>query len=135
VNNLAGKTALGFTQLITVLGIVLLAPAWTLDYWQAWVYLFIFAAASALITGYLWKKDPQLLERRINAGPGAEKEKSQKVIQHLASLLFSSTKIVPSLDHRFSWSTVPLPVVIAGDMLVALGFFRERSSGAGCGLA
>ena len=122
VNNLAGKTALGFIQLITVLGILLLAPAWTLDYWQAWVYLFVFAASSALITSYLWNRDPKLLERRIKAGPAAEDEKSQKLIQLLASLVFIGAMILPSLDHRFSWSAVPLPVIIAGDVLVALGF-------------
>jgi protein-S-isoprenylcysteine O-methyltransferase Ste14 len=122
VNNLASKTVIGFTQLITVLGILLLAPAWTLDYWQAWVYLSVFAAASALITAYLWKEDPQLLERRINAGPGAENEKSQKSIQLLASFVFIGAMILPSLDHRFSWSAVPLPIVVTGDVLVALGF-------------
>jgi protein-S-isoprenylcysteine O-methyltransferase Ste14 len=122
VNNLASKTVRGFTQLIAVLGILLLTPAWTLDYWQAWVYLFVFAASSALITIYLWKKDPKLLERRINAGPGAENEKSQKLIQLLASFVFIGAMILPSLDHRFSWSAVPLPVVVAGNVLVALGF-------------
>jgi protein-S-isoprenylcysteine O-methyltransferase Ste14 len=122
VNNLASKTVLGFTQLITVLGILLLAPAWTLAYWQAWVYLFVFAASAALITTYLWKKDPKLLERRINAGPGAENEKSQKLIQVLASFVFIGTMILPSLDHRFSWSAVPLTVVVAGELLVVLGF-------------
>jgi protein-S-isoprenylcysteine O-methyltransferase Ste14 len=30
--------------------------------------------------------------------------------------------ILPSLDHRFSWSAVSLPVVVAGDVLTALGF-------------
>jgi len=30
--------------------------------------------------------------------------------------------ILPSLDHRFSWSAVPLPIVVTGDVLVALGF-------------
>jgi protein-S-isoprenylcysteine O-methyltransferase Ste14 len=122
VNNLASKTVLGFTQLITVLGILLLAPAWTLDYWQAWMYLLVFAASAALITTYLWKKDPKLLERRINAGPRAENEKSQKLIQVLASFVFIGTMILPSLDHRFSWSAVPLTVVVAGDLLVAFGF-------------
>jgi protein-S-isoprenylcysteine O-methyltransferase Ste14 len=122
VNNLANKTVLGITQLITVLGILLLAPACTLDYWQAWVYLCVFAASAALITTYLWKNDPKLLERRINAGPGAEKEKSQKLIQLLASFVFIGAMILPSLDHRFSWSAVPLTVVVAGDLLVALGF-------------
>ncbi len=122
MNNLAGKTVLGFTQLITVLVILLLAPAWTLDYWQAWVYLLVFAASAALITTYLWKKDPKLLERRINAGPGAENEKRQKLVQVLASFVFIGTMILPSLDRRFSWSAVPLTVVVAGDLLVALGF-------------
>jgi protein-S-isoprenylcysteine O-methyltransferase Ste14 len=31
--------------------------------------------------------------------------------------------ILPSLDHRFSWSAVPLPVVVLGDVLTVLGFF------------
>jgi protein-S-isoprenylcysteine O-methyltransferase Ste14 len=122
VSNLARKTVLGFTQLIAVLGILLFAPAWTFDYWQAWMYLSVFAASAALITTYLWKKDPKLLERRLNAGPEAETEKSQKLIQFLASFVFIGTVIVPSLDHRFSWSAVPLTVVVAGDILVALGF-------------
>ena len=122
MNSLAGKTVLGLTQLITVLGLLLLAPAWTLDYWQGWVYLSVFAASAALITTYLWKKDRKLLERRINAGPRAEHEKSQKLIQVLASLVFIGTMILPSLDHRFSWSAVPLTAVVAGDLLVALGF-------------
>jgi hypothetical protein len=39
VNNLAGRAVLGLAQLIGVLGVLLLAPAWTLGYRQAWVYL------------------------------------------------------------------------------------------------
>jgi protein-S-isoprenylcysteine O-methyltransferase Ste14 len=123
VDNLAEKTIRGFTQLIAALGFLLFTPAWTLDYWQAWLYLLVFAASSALITAYLWKKDQRLLERRINAGPGAENETSQKMIQLLASFVFIGAMILPSLDHRFSWSAVPLPVVVAGDVLTALGFF------------
>jgi protein-S-isoprenylcysteine O-methyltransferase Ste14 len=123
VNNLAGRAVLGLAQLIAILGVLLLAPAWTLGYWRAWVYLFVFGASSALITAYLWKKDPQLLERRIHGGPGAEREKSQKLIQLLASIAFVGAMIVPSLDHRFSWSAVPLPVVVVGDVLTSLGFF------------
>ena len=122
MNNLPGRAVLALAQLIAVLGVLLLAPAWTLGYWQAWFYLFIFAASSALITAYLWKKDPQLLERRINGGPGAEREKSQKLIQLLASIAFIGAMILPSLDHRFSWSAVPLPAVFVGDVLTVLGF-------------
>ena len=123
MKNLARKTILGFTQLTVMLGLFLFAPAWTFDFWQAWVYLFVFVTSSALITIYLWRKDPKLLERRVHAGPSAEKEKKQKLIQVFASLAFMGLMIVPSLDHRFSWSDIPGLVVIGGDVLAALGFF------------
>lgn len=122
MSNLAGKAILGFAQLIVALGILLFAPAWTLDYWQAWVYLVVFAASSALITVYLWKNDPALLRRRTNAGPRAESEKNQKLIQFLASIVFVGAMLLPSLDHRFSWSTVPISAVVVGDVSTALGF-------------
>ncbi len=122
MNNLVTKAFLGFAQLIVVLGILLLAPVWTLDYWQAWVYLSVFAGSSALITFYLWKNDPKLLERRTHAGPRAENESSQKLIQLLASFVFVAAIALPSLDHRFAWSAVPVSVVAVGDVLAALGF-------------
>jgi membrane protein implicated in regulation of membrane protease activity len=87
VKSLAARTILGFTQLIVYLGAALFVPAWTLDFWQAWVYLSIFAAASVLIAAYLWKCDRKLLERRVKAGPLAEKDQRQKLIQLLASVV------------------------------------------------
>jgi protein-S-isoprenylcysteine O-methyltransferase Ste14 len=123
MSHLARRTVLGFAQLIVALGIFLFVPAWTLNFWQAWVYLFLFTVSASLITGFLWVKDPELLERRIKAGPGAEKESRQKVIQILASLAFAGLLILPSFDRRFSWSKMPLPGVIAGNLLVGLGFY------------
>jgi protein-S-isoprenylcysteine O-methyltransferase Ste14 len=122
MKNLAGKTILGFGELLVMLGLFLFAPAWTFDFWQAWVYLSVFIISSALITVYLWKNDPKLLERRVKAGPSAEKEKSQKLIQAAASLSFIGLMIVPSLDRRFAWSEVPVSMVILGNVFVALGF-------------
>lgn len=122
MNSLAGRTILGFTQLIVFLGVALFVPAWTLDFWQAWVYIFVFAGAAALITVYLWNHDRKLLESRVKAGPGAEKEKSQKLIQVFASLAFIATLVLPSLDRHFLWSRVPLAFIVGGDALVALGF-------------
>jgi protein-S-isoprenylcysteine O-methyltransferase Ste14 len=123
MSRLAGRTILGFAKLIVGLGLFLFVPAWTLNFWQAWVYLFLFTVSAALITAYLWVKDPQLLERRVKAGSGAEKESRQKFIQILASLAFAGLLVLPSLDYRFSWSGVPFVGVIAGDLLVALGFY------------
>jgi protein-S-isoprenylcysteine O-methyltransferase Ste14 len=97
------------------------------------VFLALFVTASLAITVYLAKKDPALLARRTEAGPVAERELSQKIIQGVASVAFLSTIVVPGLDHRSGWSRAPLPAVIFGDALVGLGFlivfrvFRENT--------
>jgi protein-S-isoprenylcysteine O-methyltransferase Ste14 len=83
----------------------------------------VFVGSAATITWYLWRADPELLERRVNAGPAAEKQRLQKLIQAVAALTFVGFLVVPSLDHRLAWSHVPFPVAIAGDILVTLGFF------------
>jgi protein-S-isoprenylcysteine O-methyltransferase Ste14 len=133
VNNLATKTITGFAELVIALGLFLFAPAWTLDFPQAWIYIFVFTISAALITAYLWKYDRKLLERRVRAGPRAEEVKAQKLIQLLAAAAFIGILVLPSLDHRFEWSEVPVPMVVAGDVLVALGFavvfavFRENT--------
>jgi protein-S-isoprenylcysteine O-methyltransferase Ste14 len=117
------KAALGLANLAVVLALLLFAPAGTIRWVQGWVLLGLFCGSSLAITVYLALEDPALLQRRTQAGPFAEKEQSQKIIQGLAGVSFLSTVVVPALDHRFGWSHAPLPVVIAGDALVLVGFF------------
>ena len=112
----------GLFFLLLVMAALLFLTAWTFDYWQAWAFLAVFGASAFAITIYLMKSDPRLLERRVYGGPTAEKETSQKIIQTITSIAFIASMVVPGLDHRFAWSTVPLHVVVAGDVLVALGF-------------
>ena len=127
------KATWGLAQLVVVMGLLLFAPAGTLRFVEGWAFLALFFGASLAITVYLAKKDPALLERRTQAGPVAEKERSQKLVQGFASIAFLSTIVVPALDHRFGWSHAPLPAVIVGDALVGLGFllvflvFRENT--------
>jgi protein-S-isoprenylcysteine O-methyltransferase Ste14 len=121
-HNLKIKTILGFVELFVMIGLFLFAPAGSLNFWQAWVYSIIFVGSSAIITFYLWRTDPELLARRVNAGPGAEKEKTQKLIQLFSFIEFIAFLIIPAFDHRFGWSTVPLYIVILGNILIILGF-------------
>lgn len=131
--NLLVKTFLGFAFLIVVLGLALFLPAGSLSFWQAWVYLADFAICTLLITAYLIKNDQGLLERRVRAGPVAETQKSQQLIQSLASLFFIALFIVPGFDYRFHWSHVPVVVSLISFVMVAIGFyivflvFRENS--------
>jgi protein-S-isoprenylcysteine O-methyltransferase Ste14 len=123
MNNLDTRAWLGLVFLIAVMGLVLFVPAWTLRYWQAWVYLALFAISVGAITVYLMRNDRALLERRTSAGPGAEKENTQKAIQFFAQFAFLAVFLVPALDHRFSWSNVPIYAVIVGNASAALGLY------------
>ena len=101
---------------------LLFVPAGTLDYWQAYIFMGVFVGGSAAITVYLAIKDPKLLERRMNVGPTAEKEPTQKIIMVFALLGFIALLVVPALDRRFIWSSVSPTTSVIGDLLVALGF-------------
>jgi protein-S-isoprenylcysteine O-methyltransferase Ste14 len=116
-----------------VLAALLFLPAGTIHYWQAWAFLAVFVGLVLGLTVDMMKKDPKLLERRLRSGPVVEKRGIQKIVQTIALIAFVALVIVPALDHRFEWSTVPLPVVLAGDVLVMTGViailfvFKENS--------
>ncbi|HMN27963.1 MAG TPA: hypothetical protein PKE45_07390, partial [Caldilineaceae bacterium] len=118
MDRLIVKTILGFAFLLLVLALALFLPAGSLGFWQAWLYLAVFAACTLLITAYLAKNDRELLAGRVQAGPIAETQKSQQVIQSLASLFFIALYIVAGLDFRFGWSHVPAVVSLLADGVV-----------------
>lgn len=122
MNKVNRDALIGLLRLLVVLPAFIFIPAWTLQYWQAWICLLVFFVSVAGITLYLMKANPALLARRIKAGAKAETEKTQKVIQLFAAILFLAIFVVPALDHRFQWSRVPLSFEIAGDVLIPAGF-------------
>ena len=86
---------------------LLFVLAGTLDYWQAYVFMAVFVGGSAAITVYLAINDPKLLARRMNVGPTAEKEPTQKIIIVFMLLGFIAILVVPALDRRFMGLSVP----------------------------
>jgi protein-S-isoprenylcysteine O-methyltransferase Ste14 len=114
---------LALAILAIVMGLLVFVPAGTTDYWEAWLYLAIFFGAGALLTLYLMRKDPALLERRMSGGPTAEKRVAQRVIMTATSLCFIALLVVPAFDRRIGWSSIPTYGVLAGDALVVIGFY------------
>src|SRR5262245_2418294 len=104
-----------------VFGLLLFLPVWTLDYWQAWVFIAVFTLSTSVPSLYLALRDPAALERRLHAGPAAETRTVQKVIASIAFLSLPAVMVFSAFDHRFGWSPVALAVSIIGDALVALG--------------
>ncbi len=133
MDTLTRKSFVGLAQLQVALALMLFVPAWSLRFWQGWVYWILFLLCVLAITLYFLKYDPHLIEGRLPAGWRAEQQTKQKIIQALAAPLFVAAMVVPSLDHRFGWSHVPVALVIAGDAMTVVSFaiiflvFKENS--------
>lgn len=133
MSGLAGRALASVLRFVIFFAALLLLAAWTFIYWQLWLFLAVLSAGLFAITLYLIRHDPVLLERRMHAGPRAEKEKPQKIILGLAGALFFVVVLFPGIDHRFGWSNVPPAIVLLGDaalavaMLICFFVFRENS--------
>jgi protein-S-isoprenylcysteine O-methyltransferase Ste14 len=122
MEDLHRKALIGILRTFAVLVLVVFVPSWSLRYWQGWACLASFFVPACTITVWVAKHDPALLERRLKAGPKAEKEVGQKIVQTIASIVFLGDFVIPAFDHRYGWSSVPVWASLAGDLMMVLGF-------------
>ena len=102
-------------------GVALFVPAWTFDYWQAWVFIAVFMVSTLGPSLYIAVKYPEALQRRLRGGPTAETRPAQRIAITAVVGSVVVLLVMSALDHRFGWSTVPLPVTVLGDVLVFAG--------------
>ena len=107
---------------VMFLAALLCGVAGTLAYWQGWLFLAVFTGASITIGLYFARHDPALIERRIKAGPRAEQVPAQKIIIALLMVGFLLLVVLPALDHRWHWSSVPVWLAILGDAGIVASF-------------
>jgi len=119
---LAARAWISVALFIAFVAALLFGLAGTLRYWQAWVYLVLLTTLSSLVTWDLMRRDPALLERRMKGGPQAERRPAQRIIMVGASIAFLSLLVIPALDHRHHWSSVPLAGVVLGLAMFVGGF-------------
>jgi protein-S-isoprenylcysteine O-methyltransferase Ste14 len=123
----------GLARGVFLIALFIFVPAWSLDYWEAWLYLFLLSISLALIKWYLITHDPALAERRRGTGPKFETEKSQQIIQSIGGALICGNFVVCGLEHRVHGSVVSPAVVFVADALLLVGMyvvfrtFRENS--------
>ncbi len=99
--------------------VVFFLGAGTFNYWQAWIYMAILLIPMIFVMRYYLIHSPEFIERRMHLG---EKETAQKKIIKFSFIFYLLLFILPGLDQRWGWSTVPLLVVIIADMLVVLSY-------------
>jgi protein-S-isoprenylcysteine O-methyltransferase Ste14 len=117
----AAKGLLSATLGLVAFGAMLFLPAGTFHYWQAWVFLAVFALSTWIPSVYLMRTNPAALERRMRVGPSAEARTLQRILITVIFIAFPAMFVISALDHRFGWSSVPASVSVIGDVLVAIG--------------
>ena len=119
IKQLVIKAIVKFSFIYVLLGLCFFLPAWTFNYWEAWLYIGTFSSAMILFLIFLLRKDPALLKRRLETG---EKRNKQKWVIWLSNFLFLGIFLIPGFDQRFEWSNVPFWLVILADLIFAMGY-------------
>lgn len=104
---------------VALLALLLFVPAGTLRWWQAWLFLTSLLVPAALFVARLLRRDPELLERRMRT---REREAPERRILRLGGAPFLAAYVLPGLDRRFGWSSVPAALVVAADAVVVAGY-------------
>ena len=107
-----------------LIGLLLVAaliflPAGTLAYPGGILFLCLLFIPMLLMGIVMLARARDLLAKRLDA---KERQAAQKGVQSLSGLVFIAGFVLAGLDFRFSWSDVPLPVVIAASVIFLVGY-------------
>ena len=89
---------------VVLLGALLFILAGSFRYWQGWLLMGILFVPMFVAGLILMAKNPDLLQKRLNA---REKEAEQKTVVALSSLLFTAAFVAAGLNWRFGWWLLP----------------------------
>lgn len=104
---------------IALVGAMLFLPAWTWNYFGAWLFIGVLFLPMLAVGIVLVVKSPELLKKRLD---GKEKQKTQRGVVALSGLMFPAGFVISALDFRFSWSRVPVWLSIAAAAAFLLGY-------------
>lgn len=104
---------------LLLVGVLLFLPAGSFSYWNGWLLmglLFIPMIGAGFV---MLKKNPELLQKRLNA---KEEQSEQKTVIILSGLMFLAAFIVAGLNFRFNWVVLPKWIVYGAIAVFLLGY-------------
>jgi len=104
---------------VILVGTILFLPAWSFSYWNAWLFMGILFVPMFIAGIVMLGKNPELLQKRLDA---KEKEAEQKSVVASSGLMFLASFIVAGLDWRFGWTNMPNWMVWAATGLFLLSY-------------
>ena len=104
---------------LVLVGALLLIPAGSLDYWNAWLFIGLLFIPMFIAGIILMIKNPELLKRRLDA---KEKEDKQKAVILLSGIMFLAGFIVAGLNFRYKWIEIPNIVIIISSIVFIISY-------------
>lgn len=104
---------------IVLIGLLLFLPAWTFNYFGAWLFLGVLFVPMLIMGAVMLIKSPALLEKRLQ---NKEKEAAQKGVVAVSGLMFLGGFLLSSFDYRFGWSSVPMWAALAAAVVFLIGY-------------
>jgi len=100
-----------------LLPLFFLATGGDLAWWNAWTYCAVLLVPMTVFIVHVARHDPEFIVRRSTV---REKERTQWWVQVVGTFFLLAALVIPGLDHRFGWSSVPLAAVV-GALALSLG--------------
>ena len=104
---------------VVLVGVLIFLPAGTFNYLGGWLLmgiLFIPMFGAGIV---MMIKNPSLLASRLKA---KEADREQDLVVKLSGLMFLAGFVVAGLGVRFSWYSLPTPVIIVGACLFIVAY-------------
>ncbi len=109
------KFVLGFV----LIGLLIFLPAGTFSFSYGWLFMGILFVPMFLAGIVMMFKNPELLQKRLNA---KEKQKEQSLVVKLSGLMFLAGFIVAGLGYRFNWYLLPKGIVIGASVVFLIAY-------------
>lgn len=117
--NIKVQALIKFLSGLIMVILLIFVPAGTLHYINGWILTGILFIPMLIMGIIMSVKNPELLEKRLNA---KEKDSGQKNIIRFSGIIFLAGFIVAGLNYRFKWLIVPQWTVIISSIVFLLSY-------------
>lgn len=117
--NIKVQALIKFVSGLIMVMLLIFVPAGTLHYINGWILTGILFIPMLIIGIIMSVKNPELLEKRLNA---KENDSGQKNIIRFSGIIFLAGFIVAGLNYRFKWLIIPQWAVIISSIVFLLSY-------------
>lgn len=104
---------------VVLVGLLIFLPAGTFSFVNGWLFMGILFVPMLLAGIVMMFKNPELLEKRLNA---KEEQHEQSLVVKLSGIMFLAGFVVAGLGFRFHWYTLPKSVVIGAAVVFLVAY-------------